>query len=91
VPQEKRMKLVPYENKCNFVGYNDSLKANKIYIPRQCHIEVSCDVTFDEEVSFRKYRESHMEIDSEEKEDPKNGGTMTSGGVSRSNRASGSI
>jgi hypothetical protein len=54
-------------------------------------LRLVCDVTFDEEVSFRKYRESHMEIDSEEKEDPKDGGTMTFGGVSRSNRASGSI
>jgi hypothetical protein len=73
------------------VGYNDTLKANKIYIPRQHQIEVSFDVTFDEEVSFRKSRESHMEIDSEEKEAPKDGGTNTSGGVSRANRASGSI
>jgi hypothetical protein len=91
VSREKRRKLVPYGKKRNFVGYIDTLKANKIYIPRQRQIEVSLDVTFDEEVSFRKSKESHMEIDSEEKEAPKDGGTDTSGGVSRAIRASGSI
>jgi hypothetical protein len=56
------------------VGYIETLKAYRIYIPGKCHIEVSCDVTFDEEVSFRSSRESHMEIDSEEHDDMKDMG-----------------
>jgi hypothetical protein len=91
VPWEKRTKLVPFGKKGNFVGCNDTLKANKIYIPRQCQIKVNRDVAFDEEVSFKKSREYHMDIDSEKKEAPKDGGTDTSRGVSRGIRASGSI
>ena len=49
-----------------FCGFNETLKAYRIYILRQHWIEVSQNVTFDEEVSFKRSRESHMEIDSEE-------------------------
>jgi hypothetical protein len=66
VPKEKRTKLEPSGKKGTFVGYNETSKAYKIYIPGQRQIEVSRDVTFDEEVAFRRSRESHMEIDSEE-------------------------
>jgi hypothetical protein len=66
VPKEKRTKLELSRKKGTFVGYNKTSKAYLIYIPRQCQIEVSRDVTFDEEVAFKKFRESHMEIDSEE-------------------------
>jgi hypothetical protein len=47
------------------VGYSESSKAYRIYIPGQRQIEVSRDVTFEEEVAFRRSRGSHMEIDSE--------------------------
>jgi hypothetical protein len=47
-PKEKRTKLEPSGKKGTFVGYNETLKACMIYIPRQRQIEVSCDVTFDE-------------------------------------------
>jgi hypothetical protein len=47
------------------VEYNESSKAYQIYIPGQRHIEVSKDVTFEEDVAFRISRGSHMEIDSE--------------------------
>jgi hypothetical protein len=97
VPKEKRTKLEPSRKKGTFVGYNDTSKAYRIYIPRQRQIEVSQDVTFDEEVAFRRSRESHMEIDSEEQEALKDKGIdlsspvshpSESGGVNRANKAS---
>jgi hypothetical protein len=63
VPKEKRIKLDPSGRKGTFVGYNESSKAYRIYIPGQRQIEVRRDVTFEEEVSFKRSRGSHMEID----------------------------
>jgi hypothetical protein len=51
------------------VGYNESSKAYRIYIPGQRQIKVSRDVTFEEEIAFRRSRESQMEIDSEKNEE----------------------
>jgi hypothetical protein len=65
VPKEKRSKLEPSGRKGTFVGYSESSKSYGIYIPGQRQIEVSRDVTFEEEVSFQKSREAQMEIDSE--------------------------
>jgi hypothetical protein len=65
IPKEKRTKLDPSGRKGIFVGYNESLKAYWIHILGHRKIEVSRDVTFEEEVVFRRYRGSHMEIDSE--------------------------
>jgi hypothetical protein len=45
VPKEKRSKLEPSGRKGTFVGYNESSKAYRIYIPGQRQIEVSRDVT----------------------------------------------
>jgi hypothetical protein len=69
VPKEKRTKLDPSGRKGTFVGYNESSKAYRIYILGQRQIEVSKDVTFEEEITFRRSRESHMEIDNEKKEE----------------------
>jgi hypothetical protein len=65
VPKEKRTKLYPPGINGTFVGYSESLKAYWTYIPGQRQIEVSRDVIFEEDVSFKRYRGSHMEIDSE--------------------------
>jgi hypothetical protein len=65
VPKEKRSKLDPSGRKGTFVGYSESSKAYWIYIPGQRQIEVSRDVIFEEEIAFRRSRESQMEIDSE--------------------------
>jgi hypothetical protein len=81
LPKEKRAKLEPSGKKGTFVGYNETSKASRIYIPRQREIEVSCDITFDEEVAFRMSRESHMEIESEEQEAPKDESTDPSNPV----------
>ena len=69
VPKEKRTKLDPSLRKGTFVGYNESSKAYRIYIPGQRQIEVSIDVTFEEEVAFMRSRGSHMDIDSEKQEE----------------------
>jgi hypothetical protein len=52
VPKESRSKLEPSGRKGTFVGYSESSKAYRIYIPGQRQIEVSKDVTFEEEVAF---------------------------------------
>jgi hypothetical protein len=62
VPKEKRSKLEPSGRKGTFVGYSESSKAYRIYIPGQRQIEVRRDVTFEEEVAFQKSREDQMEI-----------------------------
>jgi hypothetical protein len=69
VPKEKRTKLDPSRRKGTFAGYSQSSRAYRIYIPSQRHVEVSRDVTFEEEVAFRRSRGSHMEIDSERQEE----------------------
>jgi hypothetical protein len=53
VPKEKRTKLDPSSRKGTFVGYSESSKAYRIYILGQRQIEVSRDVSFEEEVAFR--------------------------------------
>jgi hypothetical protein len=69
VPKEKRSKLEPSGRKGTFVGYSESSKAYQIYISGQRQIEVSRDVSFEEEVAFRKSRRSHIETDSEREEE----------------------
>jgi hypothetical protein len=65
VPKEKRSKLDPSGKKGTFVGYSESSKAYRIYIPGQRQIEVSKDVIFEEEIAFRRSEKSQMEIDRE--------------------------
>jgi hypothetical protein len=65
VPKEKRSKLEPSGRKGTIVGYSESSKACRIYIPGHRQIKVRRDVTFEEEVAFQKSREARMEIDSE--------------------------
>jgi hypothetical protein len=57
IPKEKRTKLEPSGKKGTFVGYSETSKAYRIYIPGQKFIEVSRDVTFHEEATFRRARE----------------------------------
>jgi hypothetical protein len=61
VSKEKRTKLEPSGKKGTFVGYSETSKVYRIYIPGQRHIEISRDVTFDEDEAFRRSRESHMD------------------------------
>jgi hypothetical protein len=59
VPKKKRTKMEPSGKKGVSVGYNENSKAYRIYVPGQRQIEVSRDVTFHEEVAFKKSRELH--------------------------------
>ena len=59
--KEKRNKLEPSEKKGIFVGYCEVSKAFKIYIPGHRHIEISRDVTFDEEAALKKSRRCQLE------------------------------
>jgi hypothetical protein len=49
VPSEKRTKLEPIAEKGIFVGYNETSKAYRIYIPAERKIVVRRDVRFEEE------------------------------------------
>jgi hypothetical protein len=54
--KEKRNKMEPSGKKGIFVGYCEVSKAFKIYIPSHFHIEISKDVTVDEEATLNKSR-----------------------------------
>ena len=60
------LKLEPSGKKGTFVGYCKSSKADRIYILGSRQIEVSRDVTFEEEMAIRKGRGSDMEINDDE-------------------------
>jgi hypothetical protein len=68
IPKDKRNKLEPSRKKGIFMGYSDSSKAYRIYIPEQHKIKVSRDVTFNERMAFRKSIEEIIE--EEELEEP---------------------
>jgi hypothetical protein len=61
IPKDKRNKLEPSGKKGIFVGYSDSSKAYRIYIPEQHKIEVNRDVTFNEKMAFKKSIEETIE------------------------------
>ena len=66
------MKLEPSRRKGIFVGYSETSKAFRIYIPGFKQIETSRDVTFDEDETFNKSRRHRAEeILEEELEAPK--------------------
>ena len=54
VQKEKRTKLNPSRRKGVFVGYNDTSKVYRIYFPGFKNIDISKDVTFDEDSAYKK-------------------------------------
>ena len=54
IPKEKRTKLDPLGKKGIFVGYSESSKAYRIYFPGFKKIDISRDVTFDEDTAYNK-------------------------------------
>ena len=52
--KEKRTKLDPSGKKAIFVGYNESLKAYRIYFPGFKKIDINRDVTFDEDSAYKQ-------------------------------------
>ena len=61
IPKERRTKPEPSGKKGVFVGYCEVSKALKIHIPSYHHIEISRDVTFDEDATLKKSRRCHLE------------------------------
>jgi hypothetical protein len=61
IPKEKRNKLDPSGKKGIIVGYCEVSKAFRIYIPGQHHIEISRDVTFDEDAMLKKPKRCQLE------------------------------
>ena len=59
--------MEPSGKKGTFVGYSETSKAFRIYVPGERHVEVSRDVTFHEEATFKWSKE--LECDLETKED----------------------
>ena len=70
IPKEKRTNMETFINKGPFVGYNETSKGFKIYVPVEGHVEVSWDVTFHEEVAFKQSKELECDLETEEIEDP---------------------
>jgi hypothetical protein len=71
VPVEKRTKLEPSRQKGIFVGYNETSKAYRIFIPVQQKKVVSRDVKFEENLASRKSRETSAVTKDEEQQAPK--------------------
>ena len=69
--KEKRNKLNPSGKKGIFVGYYEVSKSFRIYILGFHHIEISRDVTFDEEEAFKKYIRHRLEEIHEEDVPPR--------------------
>ena len=71
ISKEKRTKLDPCRTKGIFVGYCEVSKAFRIYISGFHHIEISRDVTFDEETALKKSRRCQLEEVHEEDVPPR--------------------
>jgi hypothetical protein len=69
VPKDKRKKLEPLGKRGIFIGYSESSKVYRIYVPSQQKIEISRDVTFDERIAFKKSIEEPIESNEEEEHD----------------------
>jgi hypothetical protein len=66
VPKDKRSKLDPSGKKGIFVGYSETLKAYRVYIPGHKQVEIRRDVTFDEDAAFNNSRKCCTDEDHDE-------------------------
>jgi hypothetical protein len=60
-PKDKKKILEPSGKKGIFVGYSESSKAYRIYIPKQHKVEIRKVVTFNENMAFKKSIEETIE------------------------------
>ena len=72
IPKKKRTKLDPSEKKGIFVGYCEVSKSFRIYISRFHHMDITMDVTFDEEETLKRSKKCQHEEVYEEDVPPKN-------------------
>ena len=70
ISKEKRTKLDPSGKKGIFVGYSENLNAYRIYFPGFKKIDISRDVTFDEDSTYNKSKK-RPDKEPEEAEAPK--------------------
>ena len=56
IPKEKSTKLDPFKRKGIFVGYNDTSNSYRIYFLGIMKIDISRDVTFDEDSTYFRSR-----------------------------------
>ena len=68
IPKEKRKKLDPSRKKGIFVGYSESSKSYRIYFLGFKKIDISRDVTFDEDSTYLKSRKKPTEEPKETRE-----------------------
>ena len=54
--KEKRTKIDPSMRKGIFIGYSDTSKSYRIYFPGFKKIDISRDVTFDKDTTYKKSR-----------------------------------
>jgi hypothetical protein len=72
VPSEKRTKLEPLAQKGFFMGYSETSKAYRVYIPLQGKNVVNKDVRLEESRAFRKSHGSLLVVAKDkEREAPK--------------------
>ena len=72
VPKDKRSKLDPSRKRGIFVGYSETSKAYRIYVPGFKKIEITRDVTFDEDAAFSKSKKNASEeVQDEEPKAPR--------------------
>ena len=72
VPKDKRSTLDPTGKWDIFIGYSETSKVYKIYVPGFKKIEISRDVTFDEDAAFSKSKKNASEeVQDEEPKDPR--------------------
>ena len=71
IPSKKKTKLEPTSERGIFVGYSETSKAYKIYIPTQRKIIVRRDVKFEGDRTFRKSRGDPSPVEDREREAPK--------------------
>ena len=61
IPKENRTKLDPSGRKGIFMGYSEISKAYRIYFRGFKNINISRDVTFDEDSAYNKFRKRPAE------------------------------
>ena len=60
--------MKPSRKKSIYVGYSETSRAHRIYIPGEKQIKISIYVTSYEDATFFRSRESHLDVETKEHE-----------------------